>query len=363
MRYVANAGSNGFELSGGTVRLVNCHIDTSANANTNPITKSGGTLELVNCTLLAEGTRNAIEAASAQTVQVRGVLSTNRPSHANVTFSGGVVVRTDTGTVVLGSTTVEKVTTADGTGRIYTGAAAVRVGANSGAGANLNTTPNSVFVGTDAGSGSGGSRHTIVGHGANSSGESFRTDNTAVGYGASANDSFATAFGASATAQQRSVAFGYSASSQGEGVAIGSNATTFAGLGGIAIGAVATAAKGQVVLQPDTNSTGTTAKTCNVFLQAYSATTIRNIGVILSEWADATDATRAGRLTLGAYSVTTHQEGVRVEANAAGVRLGFFGGAAVAKPAVTGSRGGNAAFASLLSHLAALGLITDSTSA
>jgi hypothetical protein len=43
--------------------------------------------------------------------------------------------------------------------------------------------------------------------------------------------------------------------------------------------------------------------------------------------------------------------------------LGFFGTAAIAKPAATGSRGGNAALASLLTQLAALGLITDSTTA
>lgn len=43
--------------------------------------------------------------------------------------------------------------------------------------------------------------------------------------------------------------------------------------------------------------------------------------------------------------------------------LGFFGTAPIVKPAVTGSRGGNAALASLLTQLAALGLITDSTTA
>lgn len=109
MRYVANGGSNGVEVSGGTLRLINCHIDTSANPATNPVTKGGGTLELVDCTLIAEGTRNAIEAASAQTVRVRGVLSTNRPNHANVTLAGGVHVRTDAGEVTAyGPVTVQQ---------------------------------------------------------------------------------------------------------------------------------------------------------------------------------------------------------------------------------------------------------------
>lgn len=43
--------------------------------------------------------------------------------------------------------------------------------------------------------------------------------------------------------------------------------------------------------------------------------------------------------------------------------VGFYGHAAAAKPAVTGSRGGNAALASLLTGLAGLGLLTDSTTA
>lgn len=43
--------------------------------------------------------------------------------------------------------------------------------------------------------------------------------------------------------------------------------------------------------------------------------------------------------------------------------LGFYGGSTTQKPTVTGSRGGNAALASLLTSLAALGLITDDTTA
>ncbi len=49
-----------------------------------------------------------------------------------------------------------------------------------------------------------------------------------------------------------------------------------------------------------------------------------------------------------------------VRANGTGVA--FNGTAPIAKPTVTGSRGGNAALASLLTQLAALGLITDSSS-
>ncbi len=42
------------------------------------------------------------------------------------------------------------------------------------------------------------------------------------------------------------------------------------------------------------------------------------------------------------------------------VNLGF---SAIAKPTITGSRGGNAALASLLTALASYGIITDSTTA
>ncbi len=52
------------------------------------------------------------------------------------------------------------------------------------------------------------------------------------------------------------------------------------------------------------------------------------------------------------------------EDDAGTMKLAFFGGIApAAKPAVTGSRGGNAALASLLTALANLGLITNSTTA
>lgn len=46
-----------------------------------------------------------------------------------------------------------------------------------------------------------------------------------------------------------------------------------------------------------------------------------------------------------------------------GASLGFFGASAIARPDVSGSRGGNAALADLLTELASLGLIVDSSSA
>lgn len=95
--------------------------------------------------------------------------------------------------------------------------------------------------------------------------------------------------------------------------------------------------------------------------QGLSSTQDRPVAEIARSWATSTDATRAGRITIAAYSTSTAQEGVRVEANSLGVRLGFYGGTAVFRPSVAGSRGGNAALGSLLAALASQGLITDST--
>lgn len=53
----------------------------------------------------------------------------------------------------------------------------------------------------------------------------------------------------------------------------------------------------------------------------------------------------------------------RLGTSSTSAALSFFGGSVAAKQTVTGSRGGNAALANLLTALAAYGLITDSTSA
>jgi hypothetical protein len=52
--------------------------------------------------------------------------------------------------------------------------------------------------------------------------------------------------------------------------------------------------------------------------------------------------------------------GTQIEVGAPST-IGFFGASPVAKPTVTGSKGGNAALASLIAALASLGLIIDST--
>lgn len=57
-----------------------------------------------------------------------------------------------------------------------------------------------------------------------------------------------------------------------------------------------------------------------------------------------------------------HNEGAAL-VNGSATSLGFFGTSPAAKQTITGSRGGNAALTSLLSALAAYGIVTDSSSA
>jgi hypothetical protein len=93
----------------------------------------------------------------------------------------------------------------------------------------------------------------------------------------------------------------------------------------------------------------------------------RKAGYVDAALATATDASWLGRLVgyAGDYTASNagRREGWRVESDGTQALLGFFGGAAVVRPTVTGSRGGGAALTSFLSAVAALGLIVDSTSA
>jgi hypothetical protein len=94
-----------------------------------------------------------------------------------------------------------------------------------------------------------------------------------------------------------------------------------------------------------------------------TTTNDRDAGAINWSWPTAADASRKGRLALFAFDATTAREGLRIESDGSSPLLGFYGVGAVARPTVTGSRGGNAALASLLTALANQGLITNSSSA
>lgn len=100
----------------------------------------------------------------------------------------------------------------------------------------------------------------------------------------------------------------------------------------------------------------------HIQLELWTSTSARQkAGDVRADWADSNDATRKGRIVLDAADYAGTREGVRVEADGTQARVGFFGGSAATKPTITGSRGGNAALAALLTALASLGLITDST--
>jgi hypothetical protein len=131
---------------------------------------------------------------------------------------------------------------------------------------------------------------------------------------------------------------------------------------------ISTATTGGVVVHSAlaARSTGTAADGFGGSLRLRlesSTTNDRDAGAINWSWTTAADASRKARLALFAFDNTTAREGLRIESNGSAPLLGFYGAGAVARPTVTGSRGGNAALASLLTALAGQGLITDSSSA
>lgn len=113
------------------------------------------------------------------------------------------------------------------------------------------------------------------------------------------------------------------------------------------------------------NSSGTPAASFGgaVAYKLESSTTTFTLAARLRwQWTVATHASRTARGILSAYD-TAERDCIMWEASGSAPMLGFFGTSPIVKPTVTGSRGGNAALADLLTELAALGLIIDSSSA
>jgi hypothetical protein len=111
-----------------------------------------------------------------------------------------------------------------------------------------------------------------------------------------------------------------------------------------------------------TSGTPTTGFGTAITFQADSNTnTVRSTGQIYSDWSIATDASRQGRLRLAAVDSVGARVGLSMIANGSTIQIGFFGSAGTTRPTISGSRGGNAALANLLTALANLGLLTDST--
>jgi hypothetical protein len=75
---------------------------------------------------------------------------------------------------------------------------------------------------------------------------------------------------------------------------------------------------------------------------------------VLAQMAAAADATRA--------TMTDEDGNPAYESGIGATTVGFYDATPVTKPTVTGSKGGNAALASLIAALASQGLITDTTS-
>ena len=113
------------------------------------------------------------------------------------------------------------------------------------------------------------------------------------------------------------------------------------------------------------NTSGTAAASfgTGLALQGQSSTTAdRDMGRIRTLWTTATDASRKARITFSAFD-TAERDVLSIEASGTAPMIGFLGTAPIVKPTVTGAKASNAALASLLTQLAALGLITDSTTA
>ncbi len=100
----------------------------------------------------------------------------------------------------------------------------------------------------------------------------------------------------------------------------------------------------------------------SALLAGASSTQEREMIRFTPVWATSTDASRKARGVFEVYD-TAVREAFRIEASGSAAMIGFLGAAAIVRPAATGSRGGIAALASLLTALANLGLVTDSTSA
>lgn len=104
--------------------------------------------------------------------------------------------------------------------------------------------------------------------------------------------------------------------------------------------------------QADNTTNSATAATLTVRAANATGTTSTGGDLIV---ASGTGTTANGSVKINSGSTT------RIQANGTG--LGFFNATPIAKPTVTGAKGGNAALASLLTQLVSLGLITDSSTA
>ena len=117
-----------------------------------------------------------------------------------------------------------------------------------------------------------------------------------------------------------------------------------------------------LTINHDTSGTPAAGFGTDVAFNLESTTTAdRSAALIRVVWATATDASRKSRMRFFVFD-TAARDALTLEASGSAPMIGFLGAAPVARPTVSGSRGSNAALTSLLTALANLGLVTDSSS-
>lgn len=106
--------------------------------------------------------------------------------------------------------------------------------------------------------------------------------------------------------------------------------------------------------------TGAAAATLDIALPATTSLKVRHTGgSTLGFTATSTTANMGTYNNAGALSIL--QNGAARIILGTGGEMGFFGSAGTTRPTITGSRGGNAALADLLTKLASLGVLIDSS--
>lgn len=218
----------------------------------------------------------------------------------------------------------------------------------------------------------GGTGSTAVGASSTATGD----DSIAMGHGAVASASNATALGAASSAVNvESVALGYLAAvSADNAMAIGSRSTA-SGVSAMAMGYHAQGTGASSIAIGDTTQASGDYATAIGAGAVASGDRSAAFGYLASATHDDAMAIGAGAVTtalnqivLGASTHVVYVPGTFrllgdgiIGSNTS--KVGFFGTIGTTQPTVTGSRSGNAALAAILTALADLGLIVDSSTA
>lgn len=221
----------------------------------------------------------------------------------------------------------------------------------------------------------GGANNTAIGAAASGSTAAWQTNNTVIGAGSSSSHSGNTVIGSGcSTSLPSCVLIGTGlTSTSAYSILIGS--TNTAGNGGLAaIGSNSSVNHGMAIVvgwgqesTAEAELTFGSRQAANVKPRVrLSGSTAQyngaDLALIATDWVDATPGAQKARLTLSACDAAGPREGLRLEADGSGPRVGFFGSPAAARPTLNYSRTGEPAWAAQLRQaLASLGLVADST--